>query len=309
MINEQPFSQLTERVNRQPYIYKYKTFKNKRNIDRELEIKIKNNDLIFKKEKKEKEETALLLDATEKKQIKKQKGKSSAKKEIPEMELVKDYFKFQEHSEFESGRFFDYYYRNGWLIGGKIQMKDWKVSAPNWMLNTSKFSVNVPKSSVSKEVIRPQKLHTTTNKNYDEPLSKSINTTSTPTMSLQYNYPELINWFEQKGKKNFGTKFHFIETDLPNITKPICYFLDDEQTATRLQIDLRKGILLSGPVGCGKTSIMKLMRYITQTNKKFFVKTCRDFSFEFIKEGYEVIHRNSHGYHSYPVHKTIVLMI
>lgn len=122
-------------------------------------------------------------------------------------------------------------------------------------------------------------------------------------MSLQYNYPELINWLEQKGKKDFGTKFHFLETDLPNITKLICYFLDDEQTAARLQIDLRKGILLSGPVGCGKTSIMKLMRYVPQTNKKFFVKTCRDISFEFIKEGYEVIHRYSHGHHSHPVHK------
>lgn len=169
-INEQPFSQLTEQVNSQPYIYNNKTFKNKRNIDREPETEIKNDDLIFKKEKKKKKETALLLDATAKKQIKKQKEKSSAKKEIPEMELVKDYFKFQEHSEFEAERFFNYYSSNGWLIGGKIQMKDWKASARNWMLNTSKFNVNVPKSSVAKEAIRPQKLHTTTDKNYDEPL-------------------------------------------------------------------------------------------------------------------------------------------
>ena len=45
------------------------------------------------------------------------------------------------------------------------------------------------------------------------------------------------------------------------------------------------------------------MRYVPQTNKKFFVKTCRDISFEFIKDGYEVIHRYSHGHNTHAEHK------
>jgi DNA replication protein DnaC len=122
-------------------------------------------------------------------------------------------------------------------------------------------------------------------------------------MNQQYNYPELITWLEQKGKKEFGAKFQFIELDIPNITKLICYFLDDQDTAAKLKIDLTKGILLSGPVGCGKTTLMKLMRYVPQANKKFFVKTCRDISFEFIKDGYEVIHRYSHGHNTHAEHK------
>jgi DNA replication protein DnaC len=113
----------------------------------------------------------------------------------------------------------------------------------------------------------------------------------------------LITWLEQKGKKEFGAKFQFIELDIPNITKLICYFLDDQDTAAKLKIDLTKGILLSGPVGCGKTTLMKLMRYVPQANKKFFVKTCRDISFEFIKDGYEVIHRYSHGHNTHAEHK------
>ncbi len=110
-----------------------------------------------------------------------------------------------------------------------------------------------------------------------------------------YNYPELIAWLEQKGKKDFGDKFHFLEQDRGNITKLLAYFLDDTTTATQFNLDLTKGILLSGPVGCGKTTLMALMRYVPQPNKKFLMKPCRDISFEFIQEGYEVIHKYSKG--------------
>jgi DNA replication protein DnaC len=37
------------------------------------------------------------------------------------------------------------------------------------------------------------------------------------------------------------------------------------------------------------------MKYLTATEHKFIVKPSRDISFEFIQEGYEVIHRYSKG--------------
>ncbi len=43
---------------------------------------------------------------------------------------------------------------------------------------------------------------------------------------------------------------------------------------------------------------MTLMKYIAQKENKFYVKTCRDISFEFIKEGYEIIHRYSRNCNS-----------
>ena len=112
-------------------------------------------------------------------------------------------------------------------------------------------------------------------------------------MTSQYNYAEIIPWLEQKGKLQFGDKFHFIEDDLNNIKKLICYFLKDEVMAATFNIDLEKGILLSGPVGCGKTTLMTLMRNVAQQNNKFILKTCRDISFEFIKEGYQTIQKYS----------------
>lgn len=118
-------------------------------------------------------------------------------------------------------------------------------------------------------------------------------------MNSQYNYPEIMAWLESKGKLQFGEKFHFREADVINIQKLICYFLKDEVMATHFNLDLYKGILLSGPVGCGKTTLMTLMRHVAQPNYKFIMKTCRDISFEFIKDGYQTIHKYSNGNNSY----------
>ena len=122
-------------------------------------------------------------------------------------------------------------------------------------------------------------------------------------MNSQYNYPEMMDWLENKGKLQFGEKFHFREVDVVNIQKLICYFLKDEVMATNFNLDLSKGILLSGPVGCGKTTLMTLMRNAAKQNNNFIMKTCRDISFEFIKEGYQTIQKYSNGNNSYNEYK------
>ena len=102
-------------------------------------------------------------------------------------------------------------------------------------------------------------------------------------------------WIEQKGIELYGTHFKILETDYPILYKLIAYFLKDEPTCFQYNINLNKGILLSGPIGCGKTSIMNIMKYLTPTEHKFFVKPCRDISFEFIQDGYQIIHKYSKG--------------
>jgi DNA replication protein DnaC len=114
-------------------------------------------------------------------------------------------------------------------------------------------------------------------------------------MNSTYNYSEIIFWLEQKGIELYGNQFKILESDYSIIFKLLAYFLKDEPTCFQYSINLNKGILLSGPVGCGKTSLMNLMKYLTPTEHKFFIKPCRDISFEFIQEGYEVIHKYSKG--------------
>jgi len=116
-----------------------------------------------------------------------------------------------------------------------------------------------------------------------------------PEIKSQYNYEEVISWIEKKGVELYGKDFTISESDHPVVYRLIAYFLKDEETAFRYNLDLGKGILLSGPVGCGKTSLLNIMKYLTPVPHKFSVKPCRDISFEFIKDGYEVIHRYANG--------------
>jgi len=121
-------------------------------------------------------------------------------------------------------------------------------------------------------------------------------------MKSNYNYPEIINWLQTTGIQLYGKHFKILETDYPIVYKLIAYFLKDEQVCDQFNIDLQKGIILTGPIGCGKTTLMNLMKQLAQPNNKFSVKPCRDISFEFIQEGYPIIHKYSNGklYHSEP---------
>ena len=67
--------------------------------------------------------------------------------------------------------------------------------------------------------------------------------------------------------------------------------IKDHNTALKEQIDLSKGILLSGPIGCGKTSIMHLIRPFASPLSDYKIKTCRELSFEFAKSGYDAINK------------------
>lgn len=111
----------------------------------------------------------------------------------------------------------------------------------------------------------------------------------------QFNYPEIINWLEAKGIELYGNHFKILETDYPIVYMLIAYFLQDETTCHQYGINLNKGILLTGPIGCGKTSLMTLMKHLTPIGNKFSVKPCRDISFEFIQDGYQIIHKYSIG--------------
>ncbi len=110
-----------------------------------------------------------------------------------------------------------------------------------------------------------------------------------------YNYLEVVAWLQTKGQGLYGNHFQIPETDHNLIFKLIAYFLKDEPTCFQYGINLNKGILLSGPVGSGKTSLLNIMKYLTPTEHKFSIKPCRDISFEFIQDGYSIIHKYSKG--------------
>ena len=91
------------------------------------------------------------------------KGKESSEKIPPIWEEVALFFKEKNNSEIEAQKFYNHFQSNGWLVGGKSKMKDWKAAARNWMLNSKNFQ---PKSNLP----QPNHLHIINSKNYAEPL-------------------------------------------------------------------------------------------------------------------------------------------
>ncbi|WP_254091332.1 ATP-binding protein [Dawidia soli] len=108
-----------------------------------------------------------------------------------------------------------------------------------------------------------------------------------------YSFPWLILNLQAHGRKQFGPHFAIRQADYELVRRLLVYFLADAAQADQLGIDLCKGIALTGPIGCGKTSLMTLMRLIPGPDRNFTIKPTRDVSFEFIQDGYEVIHRYS----------------
>lgn len=112
-------------------------------------------------------------------------------------------------------------------------------------------------------------------------------------MSSTFDFTKCLAFIEATGQKLYHPGFVVIPDDYEIIYKLLVYFLNDISEAEKYNLSLRKGILLSGPVGCGKTSLMNIIKLIQKTEERFIMKSCRDVSFEFIQDGYSVIHKYS----------------
>ena len=106
---------------------------------------------------------------------------------------------------------------------------------------------------------------------------------------IQYDFKSILIYLDAKGKLMFGKNFKIYEEDEVVLYKLCIYFMRDFEACEKLNIDPNKGILLSGPVGCGKTSLMKLLRHIVPHHKPYEVIPARNITFAFNNIGYKTI--------------------
>ena len=104
---------------------------------------------------------------------------------------------------------------------------------------------------------------------------------------------DCFRFLEEKGQHHYGPHFRIYPEDHALIFKLLVYFVQDHHTAPSLNLNLRKGILLTGPIGCGKTSLMMLMRAFLPDHRRHVLKSSRSISLEFQEDGYQVIQRYS----------------
>lgn len=106
---------------------------------------------------------------------------------------------------------------------------------------------------------------------------------------IQYDFNKILIYLNVKGKSLFGDTFKIYEEDIQILYKLCCYIIQDSETCKKLEIDIHKGILLTGPVGCGKTSLMKLLRHIVPHHRPYKIIPCRNTVFGFNHLGFKTI--------------------
>jgi DNA replication protein DnaC len=102
-------------------------------------------------------------------------------------------------------------------------------------------------------------------------------------------FKECIAYIQRQGQKRYGKHFRVKKNDYEMIHKLLVYSTGDELNCKIHNIDLQKGILLLGPVGCGKTSLMNLIKLFNSEKNQYSIIPSREVSFEFTNDGYSTI--------------------
>lgn len=108
------------------------------------------------------------------------------------------------------------------------------------------------------------------------------------------NFEDCVVFLNKKGRELYGIHFKVNPADYEIIYKILLYTIRDEVNAPKYGIDLSKGLLLAGPVGCGKSALMRLMNYFHPPQVRYPIKCCRDVCFDFMARGYEALHTYSY---------------
>lgn len=82
----------------------------------------------------------------------------------PQLSELKDFFLEIKSSTDQAEQFFNHFESNGWLVGGKAKMKDWKAASRNWVKRAQTFRTS---NGFEKPIDR---LHTNQDKDYSMPL-------------------------------------------------------------------------------------------------------------------------------------------
>ncbi len=114
-------------------------------------------------------------------------------------------------------------------------------------------------------------------------------------IQMSFDYSKVINEFREKAETVVGRKFLIPDDERGIVFGLLAWFLNDELVAEEMGIDLKKGILLSGPIGCGKTTLMKIMRLMPFLRRNYKVVSSREIVSEFMLSGYEVLETYSRG--------------
>ena len=131
--------------------------------------------------------------------------------------------------------------------------------------------------------MNPKRPHFITEKGVQYPLGTRTGN------NLEYDFDKMLIYLEAKGKLLFGKTFTIYKEDRELLYKLCLYFIQDRSECQKFGIDIDRGILLSGPVGCGKTSLIRLLKHLVPHLKPYEVIPTRNIVFSFNNIGFVTI--------------------
>ncbi|MFD1292343.1 ATPase [Lutibacter holmesii] len=109
--------------------------------------------------------------------------------------------------------------------------------------------------------------------------------------TIHYDFEKIKTYLNIKGHMLFGKNFKIYKEDEILLFKLCCYFIQDHYSCAQMGIDTNKGILLSGPVGCGKTTLMQLLLHLAPHKTTYEIIPTRNIIFSFNAAGYQTLER------------------
>ena len=112
---------------------------------------------------------------------------------------------------------------------------------------------------------------------------------------IDYDFSKVLTYLDAKGRSLFGESFKVRGEDKGTFLKLCSYMVKDIENCRKMEIDTNKGILLTGPVGCGKTSMMRLIRHLVPHKRTYEIIPARNITFAFNHIGYKIIEDYGNG--------------
>jgi len=106
-----------------------------------------------------------------------------------------------------------------------------------------------------------------------------------------YSFYKLKVFLHVQSRMMFEKDFRLHKEDKALLLILYCYFIQDQNAGAIIGLDINKGLLISGPVGCGKTTLMNLMPSSNWNKIKYEIIPARNIVNDFNEAGFEVLEK------------------
>ncbi|SHI28807.1 hypothetical protein SAMN05443429_1012 [Cruoricaptor ignavus] len=112
---------------------------------------------------------------------------------------------------------------------------------------------------------------------------------------ISYDYKKAGKFLREIAMELTHREFLIPQHERAMVFAALVYFLRDEKAAEAIGLDLNKGLMLSGPIGCGKTTLFRIMQKFPKNQASFGIVSTRKVVSEFMQQGYEILENYSFG--------------